>query len=137
MTVRKTLRFVPYRIAPDPLSEPEYEAVCVSGDDADCGAASGTGETPMGVAAWQFTHSAETGHTRFRRTFHEYTVTEPADGSECAIAPRARAAATAPRTPAAAAPPAPAASTPPPPPPPGSTARPCPPSGPDASPPSP
>jgi hypothetical protein len=88
MAPRSVLRFVPYRIAPDPLSEPEYEAVCVSGDKADCGAASGTGGTPMGVAAWQFTHTGETGHTRFRRSFHEYTVTEPADGSACSVVPR-------------------------------------------------
>ncbi|CAM5655211.1 hypothetical protein GCM10010329_11520 [Streptomyces spiroverticillatus] len=88
MAGHTVLRFVPYRIAPDPLSEPEYEAVCVSGDDADCGAASGTSATPEPVAAWQFTHSGETGHTRFRRTFHEYTVTTPADGSECSIVPR-------------------------------------------------
>lgn len=88
MAPRSVMRFVPYRIAPDPLSEPEYEAVCVSGDEADCGAASGTRTAPEPVAAWQFVHTGETGHTRFRRSFHEYAVTEPADGSVCSVVPR-------------------------------------------------
>lgn len=69
-------RYVPYAIVQDPCAEPEYEAVCVSGDEADCGAASGARHDPAEVEEWQRLHTQETRHTRYRRTFADYAVLE-------------------------------------------------------------
>ncbi|PZT70494.1 hypothetical protein DN402_15175 [Streptomyces sp. SW4] len=69
-------RYVPYVIVQDPSAEPEYEARCVSGDEADCGAVSGPCRAPSEVEEWQRRHTQETRHTRYRRTFADYAVLE-------------------------------------------------------------
>jgi hypothetical protein len=74
--VRRFFRYVPYTIVQDPSAEPEYEARCVSGDEADCGAASGPCPGPAEVEEWQRRHTQETRHTRYRRTFADYAVLE-------------------------------------------------------------
>ncbi|GAA0636395.1 hypothetical protein GCM10009535_10810 [Streptomyces thermocarboxydovorans] len=74
---RRVFRYVPYTIVQDPSAEPEYEARCVSGDEADCGAASGPCRSPAGVEEWQRRHTQETRHTRYRRSFADYAVLEP------------------------------------------------------------
>ncbi|RPE41706.1 hypothetical protein EDD90_4797 [Streptomyces sp. Ag109_O5-1] len=74
---RRTFRFVPYLITQDDTAEPEYEAYCVSGEEADCGAASGPCASPAAVEEWQRGHTRDTRHVRYRRSFTDYAVLEP------------------------------------------------------------
>jgi hypothetical protein len=74
---RRIFRYVPYSIVQDRSAEPEYEACCVSGDEADCGAVSGRHPDPAEVEEWQRRHTQETRHTRYRRCFADYSVLEP------------------------------------------------------------
>ncbi|MEV5437820.1 hypothetical protein AB0K80_17655 [Streptomyces sp. NPDC052682] len=74
--VRRLFRYVPYAIVQDPSAEPEYEARCVSGEEADCGASSGPCRGPEEVEEWQRRHTQETRHTRYRRSFADYAVLE-------------------------------------------------------------
>jgi hypothetical protein len=76
-TGRRIFRYVPYSITQDASAEPEYEAHCVSGDEADCGAASGPCSAPADVEEWQRKHTQETRHTRYRRSFVDYAVLAP------------------------------------------------------------
>ena len=71
---RRVFRHVPFTIEQDQTAEPEYEARCVSGDDAECGVRSGTHSRPGPVEEWQRNHTQETGHRRFRRNFGDYAV---------------------------------------------------------------
>ncbi|GAA3868263.1 hypothetical protein GCM10023084_21720 [Streptomyces lacrimifluminis] len=77
---RRIFRYVPYTIVQDQTAEPEYAARCVSGDETDCGAASGVRQGPADVEEWQRRHTQDTGHNRYRRTFADYAVWEPQDG---------------------------------------------------------
>lgn len=71
---RRVFRYVPFTIEQDGTAETEYEARCVSGDETECGAASGTHITPGPVEEWQYRHTRETGHLRYRRDFGDYAV---------------------------------------------------------------
>ncbi|MER7192276.1 hypothetical protein [Streptomyces flaveolus] len=73
---RRLFRYVPYTIRQDPSARPEYEARCVSGDEADCGASSGPRPGPDEVEEWQRRHTRETRHLRYRRSFADYAVLE-------------------------------------------------------------
>ena len=73
---RRVFRYVPYTIVQDSSAQPEYEAHCVSGDESDCGAASGRRQNPAEVEEWQREHTQETRHTRYRRSFADYAVFE-------------------------------------------------------------
>lgn len=73
---RRLFRYVPYSIVQDASAQPEYEAYCVSGDEADCGASSGSRQDPGEVEEWQRRHTQETRHTRYRRSFADYAVLE-------------------------------------------------------------
>ncbi|WP_371669835.1 hypothetical protein [Streptomyces sp. NBC_00289] len=73
---RRIFRYVPYSIVQDASAQPEYEARCVSGDEADCGAASGPCQDPADVEEWQRRHTQETRHLRYRRSFADYAVLE-------------------------------------------------------------
>ncbi|WP_238697386.1 hypothetical protein [Streptomyces sp. E2N166] len=77
---RRVFRYVPFVIAQDPSALPEYEARCVSGDEADCGASSGPCPGPEEVEEWQRGHTQETRHLRYRRLFADYAVLEPVMG---------------------------------------------------------
>ncbi|MFK8847744.1 hypothetical protein [Streptomyces sp. Ac-502] len=68
---------MPFTITQDTTAEPEYAARCVSGDESECGAASGTHHTPRPVEEWQRKHTQETGHRRYRRNFGDYAVLQP------------------------------------------------------------
>ncbi|WP_330290393.1 DUF7848 domain-containing protein [Streptomyces sp. NBC_00576] len=74
---RRIFRYVPYSIVQDGSAEPEYEACCVSGDEDNCGALSGWHPDPAKVEEWQRRHTQETGHTRYRRCFADYSGLEP------------------------------------------------------------
>jgi len=73
---RRIFRYVPYSIVQDASAQPEYEAYCVSGDEADCGAGSGPCQAPDEVEEWQRRHTQETRHLRYRRSFADYAVLE-------------------------------------------------------------
>ncbi|MET9758732.1 hypothetical protein ABZ016_06700 [Streptomyces sp. NPDC006372] len=73
---RRIFRYVPYSIVQDASALPEYEARCVSGEDADCGAGSGPCSAPAEVEEWQRRHTQETRHLRYRRSFADYAVLE-------------------------------------------------------------
>jgi hypothetical protein len=75
-TGRRLFRYVPYSIVQDPSAQPEYEAYCVSGDETECGAASGPCPHPADVEEWQRKHAQETRHLRYRRSFADYAVLE-------------------------------------------------------------
>ncbi|MGW0776299.1 DUF7848 domain-containing protein [Streptomyces sp. NPDC002835] len=74
---RRVFRYVPFSIQQDATAEPEYEARCVSGDETECGARSGTHSAPGPVERWQCRHAQETGHRRYRRNFGDYAVVQP------------------------------------------------------------
>ncbi|MCW5252998.1 hypothetical protein [Streptomyces sp. SHP 1-2] len=67
-------RRVPYSILPDPSARPEYEARCVSGEGAGCGAASGPCQDPADVEDWQRRHARETRHLRYRRSATDHAL---------------------------------------------------------------
>ncbi|MGW0825036.1 DUF7848 domain-containing protein [Streptomyces sp. NPDC002845] len=75
-TPRRVFRYVPYTIVQDALGATEYEARCVSGDEAECGAESGVLHDPADVEEWQRRHTQETRHLRYRRSFGDYAVLE-------------------------------------------------------------
>jgi hypothetical protein len=77
---RRVFRYVPYTIVQDASALPEYQAYCVSGEDADCGASSGPCAAPGEVEEWQRRHTQETRHLRYRRSFADYAVLERQGG---------------------------------------------------------
>lgn len=87
MAARSVMRYVTYKIEADLTALPEYEAVCVTGDDADCGARPACSVDLDELAAWVLSHTAETGHTRYRRGLHDYAVVVPADSTQCRVVP--------------------------------------------------
>ncbi|MFF2926071.1 hypothetical protein ACFVTP_27340 [Streptomyces celluloflavus] len=74
---RRVFRYVPFTIEQDQTAETEYEARCVSGDESECGAQSGTHSGPRPVEEWQRKHTQETGHRRYRRNFGDYAAMRP------------------------------------------------------------
>ncbi|HEY0690707.1 MAG TPA: hypothetical protein VGD71_16905 [Kribbella sp.] len=64
--MRSTYRFREYEITPDPLGVPDHQAVCVSGDDTECGADSETQPEGEALGRWMAEHTRDTGHLRFR-----------------------------------------------------------------------
>jgi hypothetical protein len=76
---RRRFRFREYTVrpAPDPLTLPTFTAVCVTGDDRDCGAASGELHDPDELTQWIATHCAQTGHELYERTVRELLRAEP------------------------------------------------------------
>ncbi|MEU3849547.1 hypothetical protein [Streptomyces sp. NPDC029554] len=77
---RRVFRYVPYTIVQDASALPEYQAYCVSGEEADCGASSGPCRAPGEVEEWQRRHTQETRHLRYRRSFADYAVLERQGG---------------------------------------------------------
>ncbi len=63
---RATYRFRQYGVTPDELAEPVFQAVCVSGDETDCGADSGDQEDEETLTGWMAEHTRDSGHDRFR-----------------------------------------------------------------------
>ncbi|MFE7114449.1 hypothetical protein ACFU99_03375 [Streptomyces sp. NPDC057654] len=75
----RTFRYVPYMITHDPLACTEVSAVCVSGDDTECGEKSSVYLRPDSVIEWMRQHAQETGHRRYRRSYGHYLLLEPPD----------------------------------------------------------
>ncbi|MEW1616499.1 hypothetical protein [Streptomyces sp. NPDC088744] len=63
--------------AADESAEPEFEAVCVSGDEEECGEESGLLLDAELLDRWMVGHTRDTGHQRFRRAYCEYATVEP------------------------------------------------------------
>ncbi|WP_435897461.1 DUF7848 domain-containing protein [Streptomyces tsukubensis] len=76
---RATYRFRDYEISTDPSSPlPAHSAVCVTGEDSDCGAATSEEHaTEDAVAEWIAEHSRDTGHDLYRKAITEYVRSVP------------------------------------------------------------
>ncbi|QEU92796.1 hypothetical protein [Streptomyces kanamyceticus] len=72
MSPRRLFRWDPFTTAQDPTVEPEYAALCVSGDEKACGAYSGVMGGALTVDDWMRQHLRDTGHRHFRRTFTDF-----------------------------------------------------------------
>ncbi|QMU78804.1 hypothetical protein GXW83_26970 [Streptacidiphilus sp. PB12-B1b] len=72
-------RYRTYNLLRDGPTLPKYTAECVGGDDAVCGAVSGEWADQRDVDRWAAAHVAESGHLRFRRSFHDYVEVEAAE----------------------------------------------------------
>ncbi|MFJ9427873.1 hypothetical protein [Streptomyces sp. NPDC101249] len=77
MAVRARFRLRDYRITADPVTPPTYQAVCVTGEDADCGADSDHQETEATVERWIAKHTRDTGHDFYRRARWDFVKSEP------------------------------------------------------------
>ncbi|MEU1628650.1 hypothetical protein ABZ746_25740 [Streptomyces sp. NPDC020096] len=77
MTARRVFRYVPFTITQDATAEPTYEAECVSGDEAGCGAESGPHHDPEPVEEWMRKHTQESGHLNYWRCFADNAVMKP------------------------------------------------------------
>jgi hypothetical protein len=76
---RQRFRFREYtvRATPDPMTLPTFTAVCVTGDERDCGATSGDLHSADELVRWIATHCAQTSHERYERTVRETLRAEP------------------------------------------------------------
>lgn len=71
---RSTFRYVDHVVTRDPTGEVSWSAVCVSGDEADCGATTPEGADEEAAAKWMAEHHRDTGHKRFKRLFADYAT---------------------------------------------------------------
>ncbi|MFF2960597.1 hypothetical protein ACFVT1_17165 [Streptomyces sp. NPDC057963] len=67
---RGRYRYREYHVTtvPDPLALPAYTALCVTGEERNCGAESGTLHTPDELTRWIAEHCAATGHQDYEQT---------------------------------------------------------------------
>ncbi|MBK6015816.1 hypothetical protein [Streptomyces sp. MBT53] len=61
----------------DELAYPEFQAVCITGDNAACGQTSGLVEDVAEVTEWMARHTRDTGHQQFRHAYWVYVTVEP------------------------------------------------------------
>jgi hypothetical protein len=76
-TTRYRFREYTVRTKADPLTLPTFQAVCVTGDDHDCGATSGDVHSTDELVRWIASHCAETKHELYERTARETVCAEP------------------------------------------------------------
>ncbi|MGW5248829.1 DUF7848 domain-containing protein [Streptomyces sp. NPDC004129] len=76
---RGRYRFREYHVTtvPDPLALPAFEAVCVTGEERNCGATSGTLHTLDELTRWIAGHCALTGHQDYEQTVRALLRAEP------------------------------------------------------------
>ncbi|WP_328484843.1 hypothetical protein OHS71_41185 (plasmid) [Streptomyces sp. NBC_00377] len=72
----KTFRFREYGVTTDETAMPAYQAVCVTGEDADCGADSQDQPDEEALTKWMAEHTRDTGHRRFRAAPWVYVMVE-------------------------------------------------------------
>ncbi|MFJ6621312.1 hypothetical protein ACIQOW_27535 [Kitasatospora sp. NPDC091335] len=72
-------RFREYHVTTvaDFLALPTFEAICVTGEEQDCGAASGELHTPEELTRWIAGHCAQTGHQSYEQTARTIVRAEP------------------------------------------------------------
>ncbi|MBG0855084.1 hypothetical protein I2W78_25385 [Streptomyces spinoverrucosus] len=79
-SARGRYRFREYHVTtvPDPLALPAFTAVCVTaGEESNCGATSGTLDTPDELTCWIARHCAQTGHQHYEQTVRAILRAEP------------------------------------------------------------
>ncbi|MEV5509530.1 hypothetical protein [Streptomyces orinoci] len=76
-TTRYRFRDYTVRAEADPLTLPTFTAVCVTGDERDCGATSGDVHSPDELVRWIAAHCAQTRHGLYERTTRETVCAEP------------------------------------------------------------
>ncbi|GAA4813491.1 hypothetical protein [Streptomyces ziwulingensis] len=76
---RGRYRFREYHVTtvPDPLALPAFTAVCVTGEESNCGATSGALHTPDELTHWIAEHCATTGHGLYEQTVRAILRAEP------------------------------------------------------------
>ncbi|MFD5453552.1 DUF7848 domain-containing protein [Streptomyces olivaceus] len=76
---RGRYRFREYHVttAPDPLALPAFTALCVTGEEHNCGATSGILHTPDELTRWIAGHCAATGHELYEQTTRTLLRAEP------------------------------------------------------------
>jgi len=76
---RGRYRFREYHVTtvPDPLALPTMEAVCVTGEERNCGATSGTLHTSDELTCWIAGHCAQSGHELYEQTVRALVRAEP------------------------------------------------------------
>ncbi|MFT9788393.1 hypothetical protein ACMZ5E_19495 [Streptomyces rhizosphaericola] len=76
---RGRYRFREYHVTtvPAPLALQTFEAVCVTGEEHNCGAASGTLHTPGELTRWNAGHCAQSGHELNEQTVRALVHAEP------------------------------------------------------------
>ncbi|MFC1417047.1 DUF7848 domain-containing protein [Streptacidiphilus cavernicola] len=74
MGSRQVFRFRNYEIKPDLTGLPLLAAVCVSGEETECGAASEEQTDPEKVGRWIAQHLQDTGHDRYQRRYADYVT---------------------------------------------------------------
>lgn len=77
--MRATYRHVNYVTRADPAGEATWKASCVSGEEKECPADSGELGSEMAAVTWMFEHTAETGHSRYQRSFGDYALVTEAE----------------------------------------------------------
>ena len=78
-TTRYRFREYTVTTVPDLMALPTFEAVCVTGEDQDCGAASSQLHTPEELTRWIAAHCAQTSHTTYERTTRATLRAEPGE----------------------------------------------------------
>lgn len=76
ITTIKRFREYKVRAVADPQALPVFTAVCVTGDESDCGAASGDLFDPDQLVHWIAEHFRDTGHTQFERNTRAPVIAE-------------------------------------------------------------
>jgi len=76
---RGRYRFREYRVTtvPDPVALPAFEAVCVTGEERNCGATSGTLHSTDELTRWIAGHCAQSGHELYEQTVRALVRAEP------------------------------------------------------------
>ncbi|MEU7182034.1 MULTISPECIES: hypothetical protein [Streptomyces] len=76
---RGRYRFREYHvtIVAGPMALPAYELLCVTGEEHNCGAESGTLHTPDELTRWIAEHCARTGHQHYEQTARAILRAEP------------------------------------------------------------
>ncbi|MDT3400378.1 hypothetical protein RKE29_27845 [Streptomyces sp. B1866] len=70
-----------YELVQDETTQEERVILCVSGDDADCGATSGILGSEDECVEWIRRHAKKNpGHRRYQRAFIDYAVLVPPSG---------------------------------------------------------
>ncbi|GGV47829.1 hypothetical protein GCM10010495_77040 [Kitasatospora herbaricolor] len=72
-------RFREYHVTTvtDPMALPTFEALCVTGEERNCAAASGEMHTPKELTRWIAGHCAQTGHQSYEQTTRTVVRAEP------------------------------------------------------------
>jgi hypothetical protein len=76
---RGRYRFREYHVTtiPDPLALPAFTALCVTGEEHNCGATSGALHTPDERTRWISEHCAATGHELYEQAARTLLRAEP------------------------------------------------------------